>query len=308
MSGWNPSPEDSGSPPGGQETGGAPGGGGGYGTQPDSGDYGSAPGYGTQPGYGPQSGYGTQPGYGPQSGYGTQPGYQPQQGYGTQPGYQAQQGYGGQPPYGSPGYAQPGPDGSYPPPPRKSRARTWFGIIAGIVVGAIVISGVSAYVLNHSKKWVLTAPSSIAGLTTDTNPLDQTTFSSGVARFKSNVTSLPNYGQLKSTVSAIYLLGSSQTIGYAGLNGTFNAQIVLKPGNGVQVVNVNAGPHGGTAECARTSVETICQWSTGTTIGRLDIIPTGGLLGGSGSPDSISAADSLMIKIRDAVEKPVHGS
>jgi hypothetical protein len=177
------------------------------------------------------------------------------------------------------------------------------------VVLGVVIAGVSAYILkNGSKKWLLTAPSSIAGLKTDTNPLDQSTFSNGVARFKSNVTGLPNYGKLKSTVSGIYLLGSSQTIGFAGLNGTFNAQIVLRPGNGVQVSNVKAGPHGGAAECARTSTETICQWSTGTTIGRLDIIPASGLTGGSGTPDSISAAASLLLKIRDAVEKPAHGS
>jgi hypothetical protein len=276
MSGSTPSPEDSGGSPGDLGTGGNPGPGDGYGTQP---------GAGTQSGYGAPAGHGTQPGYGAPAGYGAQPGY------------------------GTPGYAQPGPDGSYPPPPRRSRARMWFGVIAGIVVLGVVIAGVSAYILkNGSKKWVLSAPSSIAGLTSDTNPVDHSTFSSGVARFRSNVTSLHNYGKLTSTVSAIYLLGSSQTIGFAGLNGTFNAQVVLRPGNGVQVSNVNAGPHGGVAECARTSVETICQWSTGTTIGRLDIIPASKLTGGSGTPDSISAADSLLLKIRAAVEKPAHKS
>ena len=281
MSGWTPSPEDSDGSPGDAGTGDDPGPDGGSGTQPGS---------ATQPDYGPMPGYGTQPGPG------------------TQPGYESQPGYGAQPGYGTPGYAQPGPDGSYPPPPRRSRGRTWFGIIAGIVVLGVVIAGVSAYILNGSKKWVLTAPSSIAGLKRDTNPLDESTFSSGVATFKANVTSLPNYGKLKSSVSAIYLQGSSQTIGFAGLNGTFNAQVVLKPVNGVKVSKVNAGPHGGAAECGRTSTETICQWSTGTTIGRLDIIPASGLTGGSGSPESVSAAASLMLKIRDAVEKPAHGS
>jgi hypothetical protein len=174
------------------------------------------------------------------------------------------------------------------------------------VVLVVVIAGVSAYILknNSKKKWVLTTPSSIAGLSRDTNPLDVSTFSSSVATFKTNVTKLPNYGRLTSTVSAIYLQGSSEAIGFAGLTGTFNAQIVLKPGNGVQVSNVNAGPHGGAAECARTSAEAICQWSTGTTIGRIDVIPAGELTGGSGTPVSISAADALMIKIRDAAEKP----
>jgi hypothetical protein len=317
MSGWTPSPEDSGGSPGDPGTGDTTGQDDGLGTQPGFGTEASGtaqPEAAPQPGPGAggpaQPDAGAQAGFGPQSqpqtGYGTQPGYgaQPQAGYGT--------GYGPQPAYGTPGYAQPGPGGTFPPPPARSRARTWFGIIAGIVVLAVVIAGVSAYILNRSKKWVLSAPATIAGLSRDNNPLDQQAFSSGVAKFKSNVTSLSNYGTLKSTVSAIYELGSNQAIGFAGLNGTFNAQVVLKPGNGVQVSNVNPGPHGGTAECAKTSAETICQWSTSTTIGRVDIIPMP--LGlppppsGSGSVESISAADNLMIKIRDAAERPQHGS
>jgi hypothetical protein len=256
MSGWTPSPEESGGPLG-------------------------------EPGTDDKAGQG--------DGLGTPSGFSTQASYGT--------GYGAQPGYGTPGYAQPGPDGSFPSPPRPSRARTWFGIIAGIIVLAVVIAGVSAYILNRSKKWVLTAPTTIAGLNRDTNPLDQSEFSSGVAKFRSNVTGLHNYGKLQSTVSAIYTLGSGEAVGFAGLNGTFNAQIVLKPGDGVKVTDVNPGPHGGAAECARTSTETICQWSTTTTIGRLDIIPTSG-----GSPESISAAASLMLKIREAAEHPAHGS
>jgi hypothetical protein len=265
MSGWTPSPDDSSGSPAEPAAGG------------EDGTFGTQPGYETQPGGQTQPGFGTQPGYG--TGYGPPPGY------------------------GTPGYAQPGPDGSYPAPPARSRARTWAGIIAGIVVLGVVIAGVSAYILNGSKKWTLTVPSSIAGLNRDTNPLDEQTFSSSVEAFKANMTSLHGYGQLDSTVSAIYTLGSSQAIGFAGFTGKFNAKIVLTPGRGGQVSNVSAGPHGGAAECARTGPETICQWSTGTTIGRIYIIPTTG-----NSTESISDADTLMIKIRDAVEKPAHGS
>jgi hypothetical protein len=288
MSGSTPSPDDSGGSPGGPGPGDQAGQDDGPGTRSG---FGTGPSGPAQPDPGDQTGFGPQ-GSGPpppdpsaQTGYGTQAGYGPPSGYGT------------------PGYAQPGPDGTFPPPPRRSRARTWFGIIAGIIVLAVVIAGVSAYILNRSKKWVLTAPTSISGLRQDTNPLDQTEFSSGVAKFKSNVTNLPNYGKLASTVSAIYEIGSSQAVGFAGLNGTFNAQVVLKAGNGIKVSSVSPGPHGGAAECARTPAETICQWSTSTTIGRLDIIPTSG-----GSTESISTADNLMIKIRDAAEKPAHGS
>ena len=313
MSGWTPSPEDSGGSHGTGDTGTR--GNADQGADPAQADPGPQPDFGAQTGDTPQTDFGAQAGDPAQTDFGTQPGPGTAAGYGPQsfpagsappPGYGTGYGtgYASPPGYGTPGYAQPGPDGSFPPPPSRNRARTWFGIIGGIVVLALVIAGVSAYIVNKSKKWELSVPTSVAGLTRDTNPLDEADFSSGVAQFKANVTSLHGYGKLKSTVSAIYKAGSSQAIGFAGLNGTFDAQIVLKPGNGVKVSNVNPGPHGGAAECARTSTETICQWSTSTTIGRLDIIP----VATNGSPESISAADTLMIKIRDAAERPAHGS
>ena len=96
--------------------------------------YGAA-GYGQQPGYDQQS-YAQQPGY-DQQGYGQQPGYD-QQGYGQQPGYD-QQGYAQQPGYDQQGYGQQ-PGGQQPwdsAPPKKSNT----GLIAGIVVGAVVVLG-----------------------------------------------------------------------------------------------------------------------------------------------------------------------
>jgi hypothetical protein len=240
---------------------------------------------------------GTQPGFGPESGYGTQPGYATQPGYGTQPGYPA-----APPPHGTPGYAQPGPDGSYPPPPPRGRARMWFGFIGGVVVLALIIAGVSAYLLQKPKKWSLTAPQTVAGMPRDTSSLEQQGFSGAVSKFRSDVTSLPGYGHLSSTVSAIYTLGSSQSVGFVGFNGTFKVQVVLKSANGLKVTSVSPGPHGGTAECGVASTETLCQWATGSTVGIVVIVPTGS----SGNTESAAAAGKLMLTVRDQVEKPAH--
>jgi hypothetical protein len=289
MSDSTPSPED----PGGARPGGQPGEAEAAGSSqaesfgiPPSQDAGPVPGSAPQPGYGTPPGTSPQPGYGTQPGYAAPAGYGPQAGYGTQPGY---------------GYGQPG--GSYPAPPPRHRGRMWLGIIGGIVVLAVVIAGVSAYILNKSKKWMLTAPPTVAGMSRDSDPLSEG-FGAAVAKFRSDVTSLHNYGHLDSTVSSIYTLGSSQAVGFIGFNGTFNVQVVLKSANGLKVSSVSAGPHGGVAECGTSTLETICQWSTGTTVGILVIIPDGT----SANSESVSAADKLMIKVRDDVEKPAHHS
>lgn len=203
-------------------------------------------------------------------------------------------------PYETPGpYGPPDSYGTYPPP-RRRPARIWFAIIAGIVVVAAVIAGVSAYLLHTSRKWVLTAPSAAAGMSRDTSSIDELSFGSAVARFKSDVTSLPHYGHLRSTVSGIYTLGSSQAVGFVGFNGTFNVQVVLKSAGGLKVSSVNPGPHGGVAECGTSSSYTICQWSTPTTVGIVVILPTSG----TGPAESVSAAGNLMVRLRDSVEHP----
>jgi hypothetical protein len=69
---------------------------------------------------------------------------------------------------------------------------------------------------------------------------------------------------------------------------------------GARVLNVNAGPHGGAAECASSSAVTFCQWSTSSTVGDL-LIRASSILGG---PVSTATADSLMIKMRSSVEHP----
>ena len=169
----------------------------------------------------------------------------------------------------------------------------------------VVIAGVSVYLLKRSsQRWTLTAPPSLAGLSRDTSSLDQSAFAREVSTLRSGITSLPNYGSLKSTVSALYTLGQNQSVGFIGFNGTFNVQVVLKNGPHLKVSKANPGPHGGTAECGQLSPDTLCQWSTPTTVGIVVVIPTSA----AASQESIAAANSLMLRIRGAVEHSSHGS
>jgi hypothetical protein len=167
---------------------------------------------------------------------------------------------------------------------------------------AAVIVGSSVYLLNKSQKWTLTAPQTLLGMSPDTSPTDQLGFNALIAKFKSDLTSLPHYGSLKSTVSGIYRLSQRHAVGFIGFNGTFNVRVVLRTGAGLTVTRANPGPHGGTAECGTDRINAICQWSTGTTVGIVIVIPTG--LGAG--PEKRRDAHSLMIKIRDSVERPVH--
>jgi hypothetical protein len=217
-----------------------------------------------------------------------------------EPGYAAQPGYGTQPGYS---YPPPDPDDEYPAP-RRNRALTWIGIFAGVVVIVVLIAGASLYILGRSKKWTLTAPQTVAGMSRDTASLDQFSFSSVVARFRSDVTRLPNFGSLNSTVSALYTLNPDQAVGFIGFNGTFNVRVALTTGSNLKVSAAHPGPHDGTAECGSTGTDAICQWSTGTTVGIVLVIPTNPAAG----EISTASANNLMIKIRDSVEHSVHGS
>jgi hypothetical protein len=167
---------------------------------------------------------------------------------------------------------------------------------------AAVIAGISVYLLNKPQKWRLTAPQTLVGMSPDTSPTDQLDFNALIARFKTDLTSLPHYGSLKSTVSGIYRLSQRHAVGFIGFNGTFNARVVLKAGAGLTVTRANPGPHGGTAECGTDGTNAICQWSTGTTVGIVVVSPTS--LGAG--PEKRRDAHSLMIKIRDSAEQPVH--
>jgi hypothetical protein len=342
MSGWSPPPDDLGGSPGNPRSDPEPGHGGGDGTgsagRPDTGAGGSiepgsrnepgnatvvgpdtaaghetaagpgaapghvtAPGSGTAPAAAPPPDYAPPPGPGPPPGDPVAPVYSPPPAAAAPPVYGPPPGPG--PPPGR-GYAQPGPGGMYPGPPIRRRWRIWLGIVAGFVVLAIVIAGISVYILNKSPNWTLTAPQTIAGMSRDARPADQLAFGALVAKFKSNVTSLPRYGTLKSTVSGIYALGSGQAVGFIGFNGAFNVRVALKTGAGIKVSSANPGPHGGTAECGSGSSYAVCQWSTATTVGIVLVIPASS----GASHESLASANDLMIRIRDSVERPAHRS
>ena len=164
-----------------------------------------------------------------------------------------------------------------------------------------VIAGISVYLLNKPQKWVLTAPHTLVGMSPDISPTDQLGFNALIAKFKSDLTSLPHYGRLNSTVSGIYRLSQRHSVGFIGFNGTFNVRVALKTGAGLTVTTANPGPHGGTAECGTDGINTLCQWSTGTTVGVVVVIPVS--LGAG--PEKRRDAHYLMLKIRNSVERPV---
>lgn len=194
-------------------------------------------------------------------------------------------------------YGMPG-QGGYQPPGRRHRAFRRLGIRGAVVIGVIIVSSLVAYV--HGRHtWKLTAPGAAAGMPRDTSPLDTLGLSAVAAGARSAITSVSGYGTLKSSVSAAYQRGPGPLVWFAGFNGTFDRQLVLDRYQGARVVNVDAGPHGGVAECARSTSATLCQWSTTTTVGQV-IIRTSAL----GGPVPIASADSLMIKVRDSVEQP----
>jgi hypothetical protein len=211
----------------------------------------------------------------------------PGQGYAQPPGpgYPAPQGYG-----------TPGMGGFPPPPPRRRRLRR-LGISGAVVILVIIVASVVTYTRdNHA--WKLTAPATAAGMPRDTSPLDTLGLSSGVSGARSAIAKVPGYGTLKSSVSAAYLKGSGPLVWFIGFNGSLNQQIVLKSYPDAKVVSVNAGPHGGVAECAKSPSLTFCQWSTNSTVGDL-LIRSSSVLGG---PVSTATADSLLIRMRNSVE------
>jgi hypothetical protein len=179
----------------------------------------------------------------------------PEPGYINPPG--PGQGYGPPPGPGLPApqwYGTPGMGGYQPQPPRRRILRR-LGLGGAVLIGVIIAASVLVYQHeNHS--WKLTTPSTAAGMRRDTDPLDTLGLSAGVTGARSAITRVPGYGTLKSSVTAAYQSGSGPLVWFIGFNGTFNQQIVLRSYPGARVLTVNAGPHGGAAECASSSAVT----------------------------------------------------
>jgi hypothetical protein len=211
----------------------------------------------------------------------------PGQGYGQPPG----PGYPAPQWYGTPGMA-----GFQQQSPRRRRLRR-AGISGAIFIAVIIVASVVTH-QHQNNSWKLTAPGTAAGMPRDTSPLDTLGLSSGVSGARAAIAKVPGYGTLKSSVSAAYQNESGPLVWFIGFNGNFNQQIVLKSYPGARVVPVNPGPHGGVAECAKSSSLTFCQWSTNSTVGDL-LIRSSSILGG---PVPTATADSLMIKVRNSVE------
>jgi hypothetical protein len=188
--------------------------------------------------------------------------------------------------------------GGYQPTGRRRGILRRLGIGGVVLVVVIIVASVLVY-QHDNHPWKLAAPRTAAGMTRDTDPLDTLGLDSGVTGARTAITKVPGYGTLKSTVSAAYRKGSGPLVWFIGFNGTFKQQLVLKSYQGARVLTVNAGPHGGAAECASSTSSTFCQWSTTSTVG--DLIITTTALGG---PVSTATADSLLIRMRNSVEHP----
>jgi hypothetical protein len=206
----------------------------------------------------------------------------------------------GQPSAPDQGYGQPAAPGmgGYQPPNRRRGLLRRLGIGGAVIIAAIIVGSVLVY-QHENHAWKLTAPGTAAALPRSTNPLDTLGLSEAATEARSAIAKVPGYGTIKSSVSAAYQAGSEPLVWFIGFNGTFSKQLVLESYQGARVLSVNAGPHGGAAECASSATATFCQWSTNSTVGEL-IIRTSAL----GGRVSTASADSLMIKIRNSVEHP----
>jgi hypothetical protein len=114
-------------------------------------------------------------------------------------------------------------------------------------------------------------------------------------------------GKMTGNVSAQYLIAGDQVLGYAGYNGTFSPQDVIKDfqAGASGVASESAGPHGGQLACgqvASTSPATTgeaCVWATTSTVGMVEFYGGNGAALETVTPAK-AGADAL--KFRDDVE------
>ena len=124
-----------------------------------------------------------------------------------------------------------------------------------------------------------------------------------MAKFKSDLTSLPHYGRRQPTVSGIYRLSQRHSVGFIGFNGTFNVRVALKTGASLTVTTARSRParrYGRVLHACDLYVVSVVHRHHGRHRDR-DSHQPGWLAG-----EVERTAHSLMLKIWDSVEHPVH--
>jgi hypothetical protein len=118
-------------------------------------------------------------------------------------------------------------------------------------------------------------------------------------------------GKTTSNVSSEYLIAGDQVLGYAGYNGTFDPQSVLKDfqAGATAVTSEPAGPHGGVLACGQVAVPSpattgeACVWATTSTVGMVEFY---GDNGGALEAVTPSKAGQDTLAFRDDVEAAKH--
>jgi hypothetical protein len=115
-------------------------------------------------------------------------------------------------------------------------------------------------------------------------------------------------GKTTSNVSAEYVIVGDQVLGYAGYNGTFSPQDVIKDfqAGATSVASEPAGPHGGQLACGQVTVTSpasttgeACVWATASTVGMVEFY---GDNGGALETVTPAKAGADALKFRDDVE------
>jgi hypothetical protein len=156
--------------------------------------------------------------------------------------------------------------------------------------------------------YVLSAPAKAGGysLTTPISPTVQAIGTSGATELMTAVEA--GGGTVKSNVSAEYFIAGDQVLGYAGYNGSFSPEAVMRDFQvgAADVTSEPAGSHGGQLACGEvtatspaSSAGEACVWATTTTIGMVEFYDDNG-----GALESVmpAKAGSDTLKFRDDVE------
>jgi len=160
--------------------------------------------------------------------------------------------------------------------------------------------------------YVLSAPATAGGYTraASVSPVVKAIGSGGATELMTTVEA--SGGKVTSNVSAEYQIVTDQVLGYAGYNGTFSPQDVIKDfqAGATGVTTEPAGSHGGKLACGQVTVTSpavttgeACVWATTSTVGMVEFYgENGGVL--ETVPPAKAGADTL--KFRDDVEAARH--